>query len=266
MRVLSYGGCPDNDCLWELFKQLAALFGSGAIISFATTVVLPTLKQKSIYKKLEAAGGVSDGVPGNESEDEIRRAACRRQFATMEEYDNIEGPIGDYMEIALQFGFVVCFGAAFPFSPIVACAVGLMQLKMDAYKLLFFQRRPIPLEVCSIGVWEHIFDYILYFGIMTNAGMITITANLMSNWTPRDRVIAWIIVAMLLSMMVKLVRALYPTMTDAVLVQLARQEVYKNRVVMDMECEPVFDEAKCKDDSERNAKLVSAEHKNHHKV
>ena len=50
------------------------------------------------------------------------------------------------------------------------------------------------------------------------------------------------------------------------LVQLTRQEVYKNRVVMDMECEPVFDEAKCKDDSERNTKLVTAVHKNHHKV
>ena len=246
--------------------QLAMLFMSGAGISFVTTVVLPTLKQRSIYKKIEAAGGVSDGEAGNESPDEIRRAACRRQFATMEEYDNIDGPIGDYMEIALQFGFVVCFGAAFPFSPIVACLVGLMQLKMDAYKLLFFQRRPIPLEVCSIGVWEQIFDYILYFGILTNAGMITITANLMSNWTPRNRVIAWIIVSMLLSIMVKLVRGMHPSMTNAVLVQLTRQEVYKNRVVMDMECEPVFDEAKCKDDSERNTKLVTAVHKDHHKV
>ena len=266
MRALFAGGCPGNDCLWELFMQLAMLFMSGAGISFVTTVVLPTLKQRSIYKKIEAAGGVSDGEAGNESPDEIRRAACRRQFATMEEYDNIDGPIGDYMEIALQFGFVVCFGAAFPFSPIVACLVGLMQLKMDAYKLLFFQRRPIPLEVCSIGVWEQIFDYILYFGILTNAGMITITANLMSNWTPRNRVIAWIIVSMLLSIMVKLVRGMHPSMTNAVLVQLTRQEVYKNRVVMDMECEPVFDEAKCKDDSERNTKLVTAVHKDHHKV
>ena len=81
-----------------------------------------------------------------------------------------------------------------------------------------------------------------------------------------NRVIAWIIVSMLLSIMVKLVRGMHPSMTNAVLVQLTRQEVYKNRVVMDMECEPVFDEAKSKDDSERNTKLVTAVHKNHHKV
>jgi hypothetical protein len=29
------------------------------------------------------------------------------------EYDNVDDAIADYMEIAIQFGFLACFGASF---------------------------------------------------------------------------------------------------------------------------------------------------------
>ena len=41
------------------------------------------------------------------------RVAARRQFAELVEYDNVDDAIADYMEIAIQFGFLACFGASF---------------------------------------------------------------------------------------------------------------------------------------------------------
>ena len=101
----------------------------------------------------------------------------RSQFLELTEYDNIEGPIGDYMELLIQFGFLTLFGCSFAFSPFLCFALNMFQIKQDGYKLLFLNRKPVPMEVKSIGVWEHIYAGFVSLSAITNVGIICFTTT-----------------------------------------------------------------------------------------
>lgn len=45
--------------------------------------------------------------------------------------------------------------------------------------MLWLTRRPTPMEVKNIGVWEKIFDAILHTAALTNVGMIVFTTDIM---------------------------------------------------------------------------------------
>ena len=97
----------------------------------------------------------------------------------MTEYDNIEGPIEDYVELTLQFGYVTMFTAVYPFAPLISFAFNTLQIWMDGHKLLKLHRRPLPLEVRNIGIWEDIFQ------ILSKIGCVTNVASVSSSWTSR---------------------------------------------------------------------------------
>ena len=46
----------------------------------------------------------------------------------------------------MQFGFLSCFGAAFPLSAALAFGLNIVQIKQDGYKLLHLSRRPLTME------------------------------------------------------------------------------------------------------------------------
>ena len=90
-------------CLHALGVQVGTLFVSGGAAALVAQVVVPTLKQRRVRAK----------TSGDYGDDGALRVAARRQFAELVEYDNVDDAIADYMEIAIQFGFLACFGASF---------------------------------------------------------------------------------------------------------------------------------------------------------
>lgn len=68
----------------------------------------------------------------------------------------------------LQYGFVTIFVAAFPLAPIFALLNNILEMRLDAKKLLTHYRRPISQRVKNIGVWYHILDSIGKLSVVTN--------------------------------------------------------------------------------------------------
>ena len=235
------------------------LFISGTFVALVIAGIIPELKQRQIYRKLAKLGGV--GGEAGASRDDVQRAACRRQFSTMLEYDNIEGPIDDYMEVALMFGYLAGFGAAFPWSSLIGCALVAIQIKLDTAKLLRFTRRPVPMEVRGIGVWERIFAVILYVSVFSTAGIICVTTDVLGSWATMPRMLAFGVLVATLLCLLKLIELAVPTQSAAVALQLKRQTLYTNRVVLDMQVDPTSHEAPDEpDDDRRTHDLLNAEH------
>lgn len=65
--------------------------------------------------------------------------------------------------------FQMMFASLFPLAPLLALIIGLGDLRIDANRLLWFNRKPVPSSASGIGIWLQILSYLQYFSVMTNA-------------------------------------------------------------------------------------------------
>lgn len=77
------------------------------------------------------------------------------------------------------------FAALFPLAPLIALIIGLIDIRIDASRLVWFNRRSIPERVAGIfilsspfsistylsgiGIWLNILTFIQYAAVLTNA-------------------------------------------------------------------------------------------------
>lgn len=67
--------------------------------------------------------------------------------------DEYENTIDDYMELIVQYGYVVMFSSAFPLIPLFALILDIIEIRIDAFKLVNLHRRPFPEGTENIGYW-----------------------------------------------------------------------------------------------------------------
>lgn len=70
--------------------------------------------------------------------------------------------------VVLQYGFVTIFVAAFPLAPLFALLNNILEMRLDAKKLLTYYRRPVSQRVRDIGIWYRILDCIGKLSVITN--------------------------------------------------------------------------------------------------
>ncbi|KAG9417113.1 hypothetical protein AC1031_001503 [Aphanomyces cochlioides] len=72
---------------------------------------------------------------------------------------------GDYLDAAIQFSYVVMFTVVWPLLPIPAFINNVLEVRGDAFRLLFCHRRPMPRRDVSIGEWGTALVYANMIGI-----------------------------------------------------------------------------------------------------
>ena len=89
-----------------------------------------------------------------------------------------------FADVAIQYGFSTLFICALP----IACACSLVsnhvKVKLQAWKQLTMFQRPIPQGAQDIGSWHSIFAIITVLAVMTNAGLICFTMDIL--WKDKD--------------------------------------------------------------------------------
>lgn len=68
----------------------------------------------------------------------------------------------------LQYGFVTIFVAAFPLAPFFALLNNVLEMRLDARKILTLHRRPVAQRVKDIGVWLNIMESLGKLSVITN--------------------------------------------------------------------------------------------------
>ena len=68
----------------------------------------------------------------------------------------------------IQFGFVTIFVAAFPLAPLCALINNIIELRLDAYKLVKFYQRSPALKAQDIGAWFNILKTFAFIAVVTN--------------------------------------------------------------------------------------------------
>lgn len=69
------------------------------------------------------------------------------------------------------------FTVAFPLGPLFALINNIIEIRIDAFKILTQLKRPLPKKAQSIGIWLPILNAIARFGVITNAFIIAFTSD-----------------------------------------------------------------------------------------
>ncbi|CDW57211.1 Anoctamin [Trichuris trichiura] len=90
------------------------------------------------------------------------------------EYD---GVVVEFMEMIIQFAFCTVFIASFPLAPLVCLINNLIEVRRDAKKMIN-HRRPVPVRVSGIGIWNTFFEWVVQISVLTNAALLSFTSDI----------------------------------------------------------------------------------------
>lgn len=156
--------CAAGGCLMELCIQLAII-----MIGKQAVATLLEMGNSLVYKWWNQM--------------RIRRYSRRGNVSRRweKDYQLVDwGPHAlypEYLEMILQYGFVTIFVSAFPLAPVFALINNILEMRLDAKKLLTYHRRPVSQRVRDIGVWFKILHSISKLAVITNAFIIAFTSD-----------------------------------------------------------------------------------------
>eukprot|EP01119_Soliformovum_irregulare_P021006 TRINITY_DN688_c0_g1_i1.p1 TRINITY_DN688_c0_g1~~TRINITY_DN688_c0_g1_i1.p1 ORF type:complete len:694 (+),score=219.85 TRINITY_DN688_c0_g1_i1:123-2204(+) len=176
--------CANHDCLGEVATLLGTIFLTNIFVGQFQETAVPWIKSKvNLYLEDRAM----------RKRDRFVEASRPEQESKLGYY---ESTFDDYNEMAIQFGYITLFAAAFPLAPVAALGNNIVELRTDALKLLTGMQRTHPKGASDIGIWLQILEIMNYAAVLTNCGLIFVTSDWMSGklgWELSDLFLAALI-------------------------------------------------------------------------
>ncbi|XP_025771349.1 anoctamin-9 [Puma concolor] len=76
-----------------------------------------------------------------------------------------------------EYGFTTIFVAAFPLAPLLALFSNLVEIRLDAIKMVRLQRRLVPRKAKDIGTWLQVLETIGVLAVIANGMVIAFTSE-----------------------------------------------------------------------------------------
>ncbi|XP_058452350.1 anoctamin-10 isoform X2 [Malaya genurostris] len=123
---------------------------------------------KSNYERLQKVYEEYDlmGIQSLDVDD--YRIVRNRKECILEEYNTYD----DYLELYIQFGYMVLFSSVAPLTSFWAILNNVIEIRLDAYKLCTLFKRPFARRTKNIGAWQLAFETLAVISVMTNCGIL----------------------------------------------------------------------------------------------
>lgn len=161
--------CGPGGCLAELTIQLSVIMVGKQIMLSIWEMVLPNM-----FNLLRRAKRILLCQPAE-------RKDSQREEQWVADHNSLDVDylflIWEYLEMVTQFGLITIFVASFPLAPLFALLNNTLEMRLDAYKLLVFYRRPVAQQARDIGIWLRILNTIGKVSVLTNACIIAFTSS-----------------------------------------------------------------------------------------
>uniref|UniRef100_A0A673HPQ4 Anoctamin n=1 Tax=Sinocyclocheilus rhinocerous TaxID=307959 RepID=A0A673HPQ4_9TELE len=83
----------------------------------------------------------------------------------------------EFLEMVIQFSFTTIFVAAFPLAPLLALLNNIIEIRLDAIKMVSLERRLVPTKANDIGVWTDVLEAIGVLAVIANGLVIGISSD-----------------------------------------------------------------------------------------
>ncbi|XP_022098902.1 anoctamin-4-like isoform X2 [Acanthaster planci] len=177
----------DNICMPLLSLQVFVLMIVKPFPKFLKDIIIPWLKK--VLKKCCCCRGKNKVADVEASK--MEKADFMRKEGAKPPLGNFT--LGEFTEKTIQYGFLMLFSCALPLAPFIAILVLLVDIRVDATRMLWMNRRPIAFISGGIGMWYSILDFLNFAGVVTNGFLIAFTAKWSQNFTLAERL--WVVIA-----------------------------------------------------------------------
>ncbi|XP_016951915.1 anoctamin-6 isoform X2 [Drosophila biarmipes] len=172
-RVLGFRQeeCNPGGCLMELCMQLVIIMAGKQAVNAIVEMLIPYLMRT--FKELSYRHGWYKShqdqrlVPYNQFTEDYNLLPAENNSLYVE-----------YLEMVVQFGFITLFSLAFPLAPLLALLNNVIEVRLDAIKMLRFLRRPVGMRARDIGVWHSIMTVVTRIAVASSAMIIAFSTNL----------------------------------------------------------------------------------------
>uniref|UniRef100_A0A8C6QQR3 Anoctamin n=1 Tax=Nannospalax galili TaxID=1026970 RepID=A0A8C6QQR3_NANGA len=154
--------CHLSGCMMDLFVQMATIMVLKQTLSNCMEYLVPWLAHK--YHSMR---GPRSGDPELQ---EWQRNYYMNPVTTFSLFD-------EFMEMMIQYGFTTIFVAAFPLAPLLALFSNLVEIRLDAIKMVRLQRRLVPRKAKDIGTWLQVLETIGVLAVIANGMVIAFTSE-----------------------------------------------------------------------------------------
>ncbi|KAM9375939.1 anoctamin-9 isoform 2-T2 [Pholidichthys leucotaenia] len=176
--------CHPSGCLTDLFIQMVIIMGLKQTISNVAEFTGPWFCRfwnKRKGQKLErkcAHCYLKD-------EEETKEGAEKCDICKLREWHknyllndvNSFSLFNEVLEMVIQFSFTTIFVAAFPLAPLLALFNNVIEIRLDAIKMVTLERRMVPKKTNDIGVWTRILEVIGVLAVIANGLVIGISSD-----------------------------------------------------------------------------------------
>uniref|UniRef100_A0A8C3MY07 Anoctamin n=1 Tax=Geospiza parvula TaxID=87175 RepID=A0A8C3MY07_GEOPR len=166
--------CHPSGCITDLFIQMAVIMVLKQTISNIMEYLIPLISHQLRKKKKH---------PQRRSlmlgEEEEAEDPCKRQWLNNYELNevNVFSLFNEYLEMVIQYSFTTIFAAAFPLAPLLALVNNVIEIHMDAIKMMRLRRRMVPRKAKDIGIWLQVLEAIGILAVIGNGLVIAITSD-----------------------------------------------------------------------------------------
>lgn len=99
----------------------------------------------------------------------------------------------DFLEFAISFTLLTCFGILYPPVALFALLCHFVEYRLLAHRMVNITCRPDPNGAEGIGQWQSVFEVISNFGVIINVGLIIFFVDPIRHWPLKHQVIAVVI-------------------------------------------------------------------------
>ncbi|NWW66106.1 ANO9 protein, partial [Ifrita kowaldi] len=166
--------CHPSGCITDLFIQMAIIMLLKQTISNIMEYLIPLISHQ--LRKKHKRPKKRTAVLGEEEEAED---PCKRQWLHNYELNDVYifSLFDEYLEMAIQYSFTTIFVAAFPLAPLLALINNIIEIHMDAIKMMRLHRRMVPRRAKDIGIWLQVLEAIGTLAVIGNGLVIAITSD-----------------------------------------------------------------------------------------
>uniref|UniRef100_A0A3Q2DUG9 Anoctamin n=1 Tax=Cyprinodon variegatus TaxID=28743 RepID=A0A3Q2DUG9_CYPVA len=177
--------CHPSGCLTDLFIQMTIIMVLKQTISNMIEITVPWLhkfmkKRKSSQKLRRKCGNCykkdeSELKEGEELCDNCKLNDWQKNYQ-LTDVDSFS-LFNEFLEMVIQFSFTTIFVAAFPLAPLFALINNVIEIRLDAIKMVTLERRMFPKKTNDIGIWTDILEVIGVLAVIVNGLIIGVSSD-----------------------------------------------------------------------------------------
>ncbi|XP_030833298.1 anoctamin-8 isoform X2 [Strongylocentrotus purpuratus] len=227
-----------------------------------------TERQVDVSEETKGQADVSEGTKGQGDVSEIACGSSEEKFiitqAELEsEMRSYEDTFDDYLEMVIQFGYVILFSSAFPLAGLFAVINNTVEIRSDAFKLCSIKHRPFGQRVENIGSWQQALEVMAVIGVIVNCALLGIFGHVgqaFPSLTPTGVILCIVVVEHVILAAKQAISLGIPDVPHWVSIEMAKLEYRRREALKKMEvdalhCAKKSPSVKQEDDKKGDPKL-----------